>query len=92
MKYNHAFDFAFEVNSHCEQATDVDAKAVRDALLSRVMSLSDKELMAAVSCFDTMEETKDIPSRFNDWSVHQEGDKIWTVPTVLLPVVSDKEE
>lgn len=90
MKYNHAFDFAVEINSCCEQATDVDAKAVRDALLSRVMSLSDKELIETVSCFDTMEEAKSTPSRFTDWSVHQEGDKTWTVPTVLLPAVLNK--
>tara|TARA_A200000159_G_scaffold148811_2_gene156838 strand:+ start:4606 stop:4782 length:177 start_codon:yes stop_codon:yes gene_type:complete len=56
MKYNHAFDFGFEIVSECEQATDVTPAMLREALLSKIKSLSDKELKHSCNCFDTHKE------------------------------------
>ena len=47
-KFNHAFDFAFEIK------TDKPAE-LRAALLERANSLTDAELIEACGCFDTMD-------------------------------------
>jgi hypothetical protein len=52
-RYNHAYDFAFEVISEDEQAEDVTAAMIREALLKRATNLSDKEIMEACNCWDT---------------------------------------
>jgi flagellar biosynthesis regulator FlbT len=52
--FNHAFDFAFEVGSHDEAAKDVTGAMLRASLKQRLDTLSDKELLAACDCFDTM--------------------------------------
>lgn len=52
--YNHAFDFAFEVESDA-LAEDVTAKEIRAALLVRIARLSDADLIEAVDCYDTYE-------------------------------------
>jgi hypothetical protein len=54
MKYNHAYDFAFEVVSSAENAEDVTPQMLRKALLKRVNELPDEELKEACGCFDTM--------------------------------------
>lgn len=53
-KFNHAFDFAFEVKTD-KPADDVTAAELRAALLKRANSLTDEELIEACGCFDTME-------------------------------------
>lgn len=58
-KYNHAYDFAFEVISHDEDASDVTPEMIRDALLTRVLGLPMDEFRHACSRFDTMEEAYD---------------------------------
>lgn len=55
MKYNHAYDFAFEVGSHDEQCDDVTGAQLREGLLARLNRLSDEELLEACGNFDTME-------------------------------------
>jgi hypothetical protein len=58
VKYNHAFDFAFEVISKDEFAEDVTPAMLRTALIERINQLSDEELEEACGLFDTydMEE------------------------------------
>lgn len=56
MKYNHVYDFAFEVISSQEDAEDVTAAQLRVALIERATRISDEELMEACGNFDTMEE------------------------------------
>lgn len=55
MKYNHAYDFAFEVVANDPEAEDVTPEMIRAALLERVNRLSDDDLMHACNCFDTYE-------------------------------------
>jgi hypothetical protein len=55
MKYSHAYDFAFEVDSLDEDADDVTGAALRVALLKRLNTLSDEELIGACGHFDVME-------------------------------------
>lgn len=54
-KFNHAFDFAFEVKTDNE-ADDVTAAELRAALLERANRLTDAELIEACGCYDTLEE------------------------------------
>ncbi|SHH51672.1 hypothetical protein [Ferrimonas marina] len=54
-KYNHAFDFGFEVESENQQATDVTGDMLRAALIKRIEGLTDKQLLACCECFDTHE-------------------------------------
>lgn len=56
-RFNHAFDFAFEVktDSDCDNVT---AHELRRALIERATRLSDDELKEACGCFDTMEQDK----------------------------------
>jgi hypothetical protein len=55
-KFNHAYDFAFEVISERDDAEDVTAPMIRAALLERVNRLTDEELLEAASWFDSYEE------------------------------------
>ena len=55
-KFNHAYDFAFEVISDRDDAEDVTAPMLRAALLERVNRLTDEEMLAAASWFDSYEE------------------------------------
>ena len=52
-RFNHAFDFAFEVKTN-NRADDVTAAELRAALLERANRISDDELLEACGCFDTM--------------------------------------
>ena len=54
-RFNHAFDFAFEVKTD-NLPDDVTADELRAALLERANRLSDHEIREACGCFDTMEE------------------------------------
>ena len=55
--FNHAFDLAFSLTSHDEQAADVTAPMLRHAIFRRLASLSDTELVEAVGPpFDTYQE------------------------------------
>lgn len=54
-RYNHAFDFTFEVETD-HAADDVTGAELRAALLERVARLSDAEMLEACGCFDTMED------------------------------------
>ena len=55
-KFNHAYDFAFEVISNRDDAEDVTAPMLRAALLERINRLTDEEMLAAASWFDSYEE------------------------------------
>lgn len=55
-KFNHAYDFAFEVISSDEDGNDVTAPMLREALLERAKRISDDELLEACGRFDTHEE------------------------------------
>jgi hypothetical protein len=55
-KFNHAYDFAFEVVSDRDDAEDVTAPMLRAALLERVNRLTDEELLEAASWFDSYAE------------------------------------
>ena len=52
-KFNHAFDFAFEVISDDFYAKDVTPAMLRAALLERANRLSDEEIMEACGGCDT---------------------------------------
>ena len=60
MKYNHAFDFAFEVISGDERAEDVTAAMMIAALRNRISSIEAEnggaEMLEACGLIDTMEE------------------------------------
>ena len=55
-RFNHAYDFAFEVISDRDDAEDVTAHMLRAALLERINRLTDEEMLAAASWFDSCEE------------------------------------
>jgi len=55
-KFNHAYDFAFEVVSDRDDAEDVTAPMLRAALLERINRLTDEELLEAASRFDSYAE------------------------------------
>ena len=55
-KFNHAYDFAFEVISNRDDAEDVTAPMLLAALLERINRLTDEEMLAAASWFDSYEE------------------------------------
>lgn len=52
-KYNHAYDFAFEVISEHEEGADITPAMLRAALLKRASELSDAELEEACGRYDT---------------------------------------
>lgn len=58
MRFSHAYDFAFELVSDREDAEDVTAVMLREALLQRATSISDEEILEACGLFDTMREGK----------------------------------
>ena len=51
--FTHAFDFAFEVASRCEDASDVTPEMLRTALIRRLSRLLADELVEACGLFDT---------------------------------------
>ena len=55
MKYNHAFDFAFELSTD-KQPEDVTGAELKAALLRRANSIPISEFHEACGCFDTYEE------------------------------------
>jgi hypothetical protein len=55
-KFNHAYDFAFEVRSERDDAEDVTPAMIRAALLERVNRLTDEELIDAANWYDSYEE------------------------------------
>lgn len=52
-KFNHAYDFAFEVISDDFYARDVTPTMIRAALIERAQRISDDEIVEACSMFDT---------------------------------------
>lgn len=54
-KFNHAYDFTFEVISGEDDAADVTAAMLRSALLERVNRLTDDELLDTACWFDSIE-------------------------------------
>jgi hypothetical protein len=54
-KFNHAYDFAFEVISENEEADDVTPAQIRTALIARATSLSDKEILQACGRYDVFQ-------------------------------------
>lgn len=56
MKYSHAFDFAYEVESDEEDASDVTPGMMRRALIERAARLPDAEIKEACDKFDTCED------------------------------------
>lgn len=54
-KFNHAHDFAFEVISARDDASDVTPAMLRAALLERVNRLTDEQLADACNCYDSFE-------------------------------------
>lgn len=59
MKFNHAFDVAFEVISNRENGDDVTPAMLKAALLKRIESLDeDGSWLEACSIYDTHEEGK----------------------------------
>jgi hypothetical protein len=54
-KFNHAYDIGFEIVSDTEQATDVTGEMLRVALIARIESMDNKELLQTCNCFDTHE-------------------------------------
>ena len=55
--FNHAFDLAFSLTSRDAEAVDVTPQMLRNAILRRLASLTDTELVEAVGApFDTYQE------------------------------------
>lgn len=54
-RFNHAYDFAFEVLSDDFYAKDVTPAMIRQALIERATRISDDEIMEACSCYDTFQ-------------------------------------
>lgn len=52
-RYNHAYDFAFEVISNHKDAEDVTLQMIRSALLERANRISDEEIVQACGHYDT---------------------------------------
>ena len=55
-KFNHAFDFAYEVVSAQENPSKVDPEAMRAACIKRMQEMDADEIHEACACFDTHEE------------------------------------
>jgi len=58
-RFNHAYDFAFEVISFDEYAEDVTPAMLRASLIERATRISDDEIMQACDCFDTYTISED---------------------------------
>ena len=55
--YSHAFDFAFEITSECEDGEDITQEIVAAAIIKRVNALlKSGQLIKAVDIYDTMVE------------------------------------
>lgn len=54
-KFNHAYDFAFEVISAQDDASDVTPAMLRAALLERVNRITDEHLTDACGWYDSFE-------------------------------------
>ena len=52
-KYNHAYDFAFEVISQKKNGDDVTPAMLREACIKRITNIDDIEIMQACGLFDT---------------------------------------
>ena len=57
-RYNHAFDFAFGLETDAE-AEDVTGRVFKAALLRRALSIPEAEFVEACGCFDTIDWTED---------------------------------
>lgn len=57
--FRHAYDFAFELVSREQDATDVTAEMLRTALIRRARTLSGDELLEACGRFDTVDVVDD---------------------------------
>jgi hypothetical protein len=55
-KFNHAYDFAFEVISNDEDASDVTPHMIREALIKRATNIPDQEITEACNNYDTHQE------------------------------------
>ncbi|HEX2842066.1 hypothetical protein [Hyphomicrobium sp.] len=54
MRYDHAFTIAFSITSHHKDVDDIKPQQFRNAILARLASLVDDELLEAVGFpFDT---------------------------------------
>jgi hypothetical protein len=53
--FNHAYDFAFEVVSNKEDASDVTATMLREACINRINEICDEELLETCGIYDTKE-------------------------------------
>lgn len=59
-RYSHACTIAFEIVSKCERGEDLEGPALRVAILERLASIGDAELVEAVGLpFDTHKIEKD---------------------------------
>lgn len=55
-RYNHAFDIAFEVESNHPTGDDLTPRQIRAAILQRLATLPDDELLETIGMpFDTYE-------------------------------------
>jgi hypothetical protein len=54
-RYNHAFDFAFEVETVHKNPDRIATREIRYRLIERAARISDKELREAIGCYDTFE-------------------------------------
>ena len=54
-RYNHAYDFAFELESGDPDGADVTPAMLRAALIKRASEIDDLEMDAACGLFDTYE-------------------------------------
>lgn len=52
-RFNHAYDFAFEVISFDEYGEDVTPAMLRAALIERANRISDEEIIQACGLYDT---------------------------------------
>lgn len=63
MKYNHMFDIAFSVVSHCEDPMECitdEPQLIRESLLKRIAGLTDDELSEALGHCDTYDDTDKV--------------------------------
>jgi len=59
MKYNHAFDFAYEVATDIEDPDKIDPEVLRAACIKRMQTMDAKEIHEACECFDTLNVEED---------------------------------
>jgi hypothetical protein len=57
MKYNHAFTFSFSLVNASEDGTGTTAQQAREAIMKRLATIDDAELLECIGLpFDTYEE------------------------------------